>query len=66
MRKVQEKSKKINKKTIRQVKNGAVTSVNLSPSSRQLKKYKIFPASRLAAGSFLCGLQVDFMFFHRS
>ena len=41
-------------------------SVNCSPSSRQLKKYKIFPASRLVAGSFLCGLPVDFMFFHGS
>ena len=31
--------------------------MNPSPSSGQLKKYKVFPASRLAAGSFLCGLQ---------
>ena len=50
----------------KQQKGAANQQLNCSPSSRQLKKYKIFPASRLAAGSFLCSLQVDFMFFHRS
>lgn len=45
-------------------KKGAVASrMNCSPSSRQLKKYKFFPASRLSAGSFFMQLAGKFRVF---
>ena len=38
--------------------------MNCSPSSRQLKKYKFFLPAEIYLLAVLCGLQVNFVFFH--
>ena len=42
----------------------ARNTVNRSPSSRQLKKYKFSCQQKFICWQFLCSLQVNFVFFH--